>query len=96
MLNSENILDELKNRFPDFEIYPEAGMLHTVIFSFFVDHLNAAVETNDLGIMNKASRFINEMCASKYSTVEACIDEIALGFYSDSLRPYETLSENFE
>lgn len=36
MLNSENILDELKNRFPDFEIYPEAETLHTVIFSFFV------------------------------------------------------------
>lgn len=93
MLNSENILDELKNRFPDFEIYPEAETLHTVIFSFFVDYLNAAVETNDLGIMNKASQFINEMCASKDSTVEACIDEIVLGFYTDSRRPYETLKK---
>lgn len=43
--------------------------------------------------MNKASQFINEMCASKDITVEACIDEIVLGFYTDSRRPYETLKK---
>lgn len=94
MLNSENILDELKNRFPDFEIYPEAEGLRTVIFSFFVDYLSSALEANDLRIVKKASEFINEMCALKDITVEACIDEIVLGFYTDSQRPYEILKKS--
>ena len=93
MLNSENLLDELKNRFPDFEIYPEAEGLHTVIFSFFVSYLSLAFETKDIEIINKASEFINKMCTSRDTTVEACIDEIVLGFYTDSKSRYEILKK---
>ena len=94
MLNSENILGELKYRFPDFEIYPEAEGLYTVIFSFFVRYLNSAFKENDRVIINKASEFIDEMCASKDNTVEACIDEIVLGFYTDPERPYEIFKKS--
>ena len=93
MLNSENILDELKTRFPDFEIYPEAEGLHTVIFSFFVSYLGSAFETNNLEVINKISEFINEMCVLPDNTVNACIDEIVLGFYADSQMPYEILKK---
>ena len=93
MLNSVNILDERKNRFPDFEIYPAAEGLHTVIFSFFVSYLSSAFEKNDQVIISKASEFINKMCASKDYTVQACIDEIVLGFYTDSEGPYEILKD---
>jgi len=93
MLNSKNILDELSHRFTDFEIYPEAEGLHTVVFSFFVSYLNSAFKKNDQLIIKKASGFINEMCDSKDHTVEACIDEIILGFYTDPEMPYEFLKE---
>jgi hypothetical protein len=93
MLNSVNILNEFKHRFPDFEIYPEAEGLHTVVFSFFVDYLSSAFKKNDRLIISKASDFINEMCASKDHTVEACIDEIVLGFYTDPEMPYEILKK---
>ena len=93
MLNSENIIEELKNGFPDFDIYSEAEGLHTVIFSFFVSYLSSAFETKDTVIVNKASEFINKMCASKDITVEACIDEIVLGFYTDSQSRYEILKK---
>ena len=93
MLNSQNIIDELKQRFPEFEIYPEAEGLHTVAFSFFVDYLNSVFKKDDRVIINKASEFINEMCASKDHIVEACIDEIVLGFYTKPEMPYEILKK---
>ncbi len=93
-LKSENILDELKSEFPDFKIYKEAEGLPTVVFAFFVDYLSSAFKENDQTTIDKFSQFMSAMCASKDNTIEACIDEVVLGFYTDSERPYEALKKN--
>ena len=76
MINSKNLIAEVKMRFPDFGIINEMDELPTVIFAFLSDELISAIHSKDRKIKNEFSELINKMAESDDKVVVSSFSEI--------------------
>lgn len=82
MIKAENILSEIKKRFPDFFIEKDIEDLPTVVFSFLSNYLIDSIRQDEKETQQRFILFFNELVASNDPIVNACIDEIILGLYT--------------
>ena len=78
--------------------------LPTVIFSFLTSYLIRAISNNELDLIDRFVRFVDELSEEKEPLVLACLAEIFLGLYDSPEIDYrqfknklpENASESFQ
>jgi len=91
MINYYDIPTELKKQIPEFSYEEEFIEMPTVVFSFFSGFIEKNLEKNNVDILDRCAKFIDELTESENDKIGPLLDEIFLGVYNTSTHVHEKL-----
>jgi len=78
-MESGGIIQQLCDRFPDFELKEDDKDLPTVVFAFFSSYIKNAIDAGNEVLVQSIIGYLGGLVDSGNAVVESCLDEIALG-----------------
>jgi hypothetical protein len=78
-MDTGGIIQQLCDRFPDFELKDDDKDLPTVVFAFFSSYVKRAICSGNEVLVQSIIAYLGGLVDSGNAVLESCLDEIALG-----------------
>jgi hypothetical protein len=78
-MDTGGIIQQLCDRFPDFELKEDDKDLPTVAFAFFSSYVKRAIGSGNEVLVQSIIAYLGGLVDSGNAVLESCLDEIALG-----------------